>query len=161
MPWRNFLLTIHILGAVVIFGPTIAYSFIGAKAKKEGAPVAWALELIDFIESKWVVPLALTIQPLSGALLIIQSRSQWNPFHSANRWLFAGIVLYIIAMGYSIFIQTPTGRKAETMAKAGQLGPEFGAHMKKLAMGGQFLTVLLITIIVLMVVKPGSGTVHF
>lgn len=41
------------------------------------------------------------------------------------------------------------------MAEAQEFGPAFGAHMKKIAMGGQFLTVLLLGIIILMVVKPG------
>jgi len=160
MPWRNFLLTIHILGAVLIFGPTFAYAFIGAQAKKEGAPVAWALRLVDFIEDKWVTPMALTLQPLSGALLILDSKDLHNPFKSQGRWLFAAIILYIVAIGYAIFVQGRTAKKALHLAEANQFGPEFGGLMKKVAIGGQFLTVLLIAIIVLMVVKPGSGVVH-
>jgi uncharacterized membrane protein len=160
MPLRNFLLTVHILGAVVIFGPTIAYSFIGAMAKKEGAPVAWALGLVEFIENKWVTPLALTVQPASGAWLILQSKNLYNPFQSHGRWLLGAIILYIVAIGFAIFVQGANGKKSHHMAVAGQFGPEFGALMKKVAMGGQFLTVLLIAIIILMVVKPGSGIVH-
>jgi hypothetical protein len=161
MPYRNFLLVIHVLGAVVIFGPTIAYSMIGAQAKKEGAPVAWALGVIDWIDGHWVNPLALTLQPLSGALLIVQSKNQWNPFEARNRWLLAAIIIYIIANGFAIFVQTPWGRKAHKMALANEFGPEFGATMKKVAMGGNLLGVMLVTIIILMVVKPGSGTIHF
>jgi len=160
MPWRNFLLAIHVLGAVFIFGPTVAYSFIGAQAKKQGAPVAWAIGLVEFIENKWVNPLALTLQPASGALLIIAGKNQWNPFESYGRWLLAGIILYIIAMAFALFVQGPTAKKAHHLAEANQFGPEFGGLMKKVAMGGQFLTVLLIAIIVLMVTKPGSGFIH-
>lgn len=161
MPYRNLLLTIHIVGAIFIFGPTVAYAFIGAQAKKPGAPVAWALGVIDWIDAKWVNPLALTLQPASGALLIVQSKNQWNPFESRNRWLLAAIILYMIATGFALFVQTPWGRKAHKMALANDFGPEFGATMKKVGMGGQLLTVLLLTIIILMVVKPGSGTIHF
>lgn len=160
MPWQNFLLAIHVLGAVFIFGPTVAYSFIGARAQKQGAPVAWAIGTIEFIENKWVNPLALTLQPLSGALLIINGKNQWNPFESYGRWLLAGIILYIIAIGFAIFVQGANAKKALHLAEANQFGPEFGALMKKVAMGGQFLTVLLIAIIVLMVTKPGSGFIH-
>jgi uncharacterized membrane protein len=158
MPFSNFLLVIHILGAIAIFGVTFAFPFIGAMAKKEGAPVAWALELSDFIDSKWVNPLALTLQPASGAFLIVHNH--FDPFKAQHRWLLAGIILYIVAMAYALFVQSRAGKKALEMAKANQFGPEFGATMKKLQMGGQFLTVLLITIIILMVTKPGSGFIH-
>jgi uncharacterized membrane protein len=158
MPFTNFLLVIHILGAIAIFGVNFAFPFIGAMAKKEGAPVAWALELSEVIETKWVTPLALTLQPASGAFLIVHNH--FDPFKAQHRWLAAGIILYIIAMAYALFVQTRTGKKALHMAQAKQFGPEFGAVMKKLQMGGQFLTVLLITIIILMVIKPGSGFIH-
>jgi uncharacterized membrane protein len=158
MPFTNFLLVIHILGAIAIFGVTFSFPFIGALAKKEGAPVAWALKLSDFIETKWVNPLALTIQPASGALLIVHNH--FDPFKAQHRWLAAGIIIYIVAMFYAIFIQGRIGKKALHMAEANQFGPEFGALMKKLQMGGQFLTVLLITIVILMVTKPGSGFIH-
>lgn len=160
MPWRNFLLTVHVVGAVFIFGPTVAFAFIGAKASKEGAPVPWALELIDFIDQKWVNPLSLTIQPLSGALLILAGKDNWDPFESKGRWLLGAIILYIIATVFAIFVQGRNGKKALHLAKANQYGPEFGALMKKIGMGGQFLTVILIAIIILMVVKPGSGFIH-
>ena len=105
MPWTNFLLAIHVIGAVFIFGPTVAFSFIGLQAKKQGAPVAWAIGLTEFIENKWVTPLALTLQPASGALLIIAGKNRWNPFESYGRWLLAGIILYIIANAYSIVLR--------------------------------------------------------
>lgn len=160
MPFRNLLLTLHILGAVFIFGPTVAYAFIGARAQKEGAPVAWALELIDFIDSKWVNPLSLTLQPATGAWLIVQSKGLWDPFESRNRWLLVGIILYTVATAFAMFFMTPWGRKAHRLAAAGQFGPEFGGLMKRIGMGGQALTIILITIIILMVVKPGSGYIH-
>jgi uncharacterized membrane protein len=160
MPLHNLLLTLHVLGAVFIFGPTVAYAFIGARAQKEGAPVAWAIGTIEFIDRKWVNPLAMTLQPATGAWLIVNSKNLWNPFESRNRWLFAGIVLYIIAMAFAIFVEGRNAKKAYHMAEANQFGPEFGALMKKVGMGGQFLTVLLIAIIVLMVTKPGSGYIH-
>ena len=160
MPLRNFLLAVHVVGAIFIFGPTVAYAFIGAKAKKEGAPVAWALGLIDFIDQKWVNPLSLTLQPASGAWLIVQSNGLWDPFIARNRWLLAGIILYIVATAFALFFMGPWGKKAHRLAEANQFGPEFGGLMKRIEMGGQGLTVILLTIIILMVTKPGSGFIH-
>ena len=50
--------------------------------------------------------------------------------------------------------------KALKMAEAQEFGPEFGGLMKKLGQGGQFLSLLLVAIIILMVVKPGSHIFH-
>lgn len=160
MPLRNFLLTLHIVGAIAGFGVTFAFPFIGAMAQKPGAPVPWFLKLTHVISSKWVLPIAATIQPGTGAWLIIESDGVWDPFVARNRWLLVGIILYIILFGYALLVQVRNSAKAIEMAEAQQFGPEFGALMKKLGMGGQFLTVLLVAIIILMVVKPGSGIVH-
>jgi uncharacterized membrane protein len=160
MPLHNLLLALHVIGAIFIFGPTVAYAFIGSRASKEGAPVAWALGVIDFIDSKWVNPLSLTLQPATGAWLIVNSKGLWDPFESRNRWLLAGIILYIVATVFALFVQGPLGKKAHHLAEANQFGPEFGELMKKINMGGMLLTVILLTIIVLMVVKPGSGFIH-
>jgi len=161
MPLRNLLLTLHIFGAIVAFGPTFAFPFIGAMGKKEGAPVPWLLKLTETIERKLTLPVALTLQPATGAWLIVQSHNQWNPFVHRNRWLLAALIIYVVAVSFAVFVQDRNAGKAIRMADAGQYGPEFGGLMKKLERGGQFLTVLLVTIIILMVVKPGSGTIHF
>lgn len=152
MAMRNFLLTLHIFGAIAGFGATFAFPFIGALAQKPGAPVAWFLRLSETIASRWVEIFAATVVPGTGAGLIITQHV--SPWESQNRWLLAALILYVIAFTFATFVQTPRTKKALQMAEAEQFGPEFGAHMKKLAMGGQMLTVFLITIIILMVVKP-------
>lgn len=152
---RNFLLTLHVVGAIAAFGATFAFPFIGALAQKPGAPIPWLLRLTETIEKKWVTPIAATVQPGTGAGLIVISNGAINPFNSDGRWLLAAIILYIIAFSYALFVQTPNVAKAIHMAEAQEFGPAFGANMKKVAMGGQLLTVLLLGIIILMVVKPG------
>jgi hypothetical protein len=160
MHLRAFLLTLHVFSAIAAFGATFAFPFIGRIAQKEGAPVKWLLELMHMIESKWTTPFSLTVQPGTGAGLIIISRGSINPFDWSaphrGLWLFFALIIYITAISFAIFVQTPRVAKAIKMAEAGQYGPEFGALMKKGARGGQFLTVLLIGIIILMVVKPGA-----
>src|SRR5438445_13022850 len=137
MPLQNLLLTLHILGAIAAFGPTFAFPLIGAMGKKEGAPVPWLLKLIESIDRKVTIPWALTLQPATGAWLIINSKGLCNPFVARNRWLLASLILYVIALFFSIFIQDRNSGKAIRMAEAGQYGPEFGGRMKKLAAAGQ------------------------
>ena len=160
MPLRNFLLTLHIFGAIFGFGPTFVIPFIGRMAQKEGAPVATLLEVMDFITNKITRLVSLTLQPGTGAGLIIVSKGLWDPFEARNRWLLVAIILFIIATIIAEAGATPSDRKALTLAKAGQFGPEFAATVKRSAMFGQMLTVILFTIIILMVVKPGSGYIH-
>jgi len=163
MPGNDYtvlLLTLHIMGAIVAFGATFSFPFIGAMAQKPNAPVPWFLKLNHMIERKLVLPIGLTLQPLTGALLILHSKGTFNPFKPNGRWLLAAIIIYTVAMVFSLIVQDRNASKAVHMAEAGQYGPEFGGLMKKLAAGGQFLTVMLIAIIILMVVKPGSHVFH-
>jgi len=129
-------------------------------AQKPDAPVPWFLRLTHLIERRWTTPVAATIQPLTGALIILQSKGTFNPFNSHGRWLLAAIIIYIIAFFFALLVQDRRTVQAANMAEAGQFGPEFGGLMKKLQMGGQFLTLLLVAIIILMVTKPGSGVLH-
>jgi uncharacterized membrane protein len=158
MAMLNFLLTLHIFGAIAGLGVTFAFPIVGAMARKEGAPVLWFLRLVDTIADRWVVIFAALIIPGTGAGLIITQHI--SPWESGNRWLLSAIILYTIAFAFSQLVQARNARKAIQMAEGQQFGPAFGALMKKVAMGGQFLTVLLVTIIILMVTKPGSGFIH-
>lgn len=160
MKMTNFLLTVHIFGAIAGLGVTFAFPFVGAMARKPGAPVAWFLKLVEVLSDRWVTIFTALVIPGTGAGLIITSKGLWDPFERRNRWLLAGLILYTIAFAFAELVQRKNGRKAIQMAEAQQFGPEFGALMKKVAMGGQFLTVLLVTIIILMVTKPGSGFIH-
>lgn len=160
MKMTNFLLTLHIIGAIAGFGVTFAFPFVGAMARKPGAPVVWFLKLVALLADKWVLVFSALVVPGTGAGLIITSKGLWDPFESRNRWLLAALILYTIAFVFAEVVQRRNGLKAIEMAEAQQFGPAFGAHMKKVAMGGQFLTVLLITIAILMVTKPGSGFIH-
>jgi phospholipase/lecithinase/hemolysin len=151
MAMRNFLLTLHIFGAIAGFGVSFSFPIIGAMAQKPGSPILWALQLNHNL-GKWLEVFAATVVPGSGAGLIITQHV--SPWQSQNRWLLAALIIYVVAFSYANFVQNPGVKKAIGMAEAQQFGPEFGAQMKKLARGGQLLTVFLITIIILMVVKP-------
>ena len=160
MKMTNFLLTLHIFGAIAGLGVTFAFPFVGAMARKPGAPVEWFLKLVTLLSDKWVTIFTALVIPGTGAGLIITSKGLWDPFDKKNRWLLAALILYTIAFAFAELIQRANGMKAVRIAEAKQFGPEFGALMKKVAMGGQFLTVLVIIILILMVTKPGSGFIH-
>ena len=77
-----------------------------------------------------------------------------------NWWLGLAIVLYVIAIGFAIFVQARTcGRIVEITSTppppgAGGPPPELPALVTRVQRGGMFLVLMLVAIVVLMVVKP-------
>ena len=62
------LLPIHVITAIVAFGPNFAMPIIARMAAQEPQHGLFALRLTDRIERRLVLPLALTM-PISGGLL--------------------------------------------------------------------------------------------
>ncbi len=160
-PW---LLWLHIFGAIVAFGPTFAFSIIGGMGGKEPMHANFATRVTEKIERGIVIPLAI-VQGVTGVGLILVSGR--NLAESTNYWLGVAIVLYAIALYFAIFVQvkriesvvhmtsTPPPPPAQGEAPSGP-PPAVLAAVKAVQQGGIFLTVLIVSIIFLMVVKPGS-----
>src|SRR5258706_6787329 len=148
-------LILHVLGGIVAFGPTFAFPIIGSMGGKEPMHANFATRVSETISDRVVIPLAL-VQAVTGAGLIITRG--WDLF--ATRWLLLAIVLYVIAIGTSIFYQRVNVNRIIAMTSAppppGASGPppELLALIKRVQRTGMVLTVLLVSIIVLMVWKP-------
>ncbi len=147
VPW---LLFVHVLTAIVAFGPTFAFPIIGAMAGKEPQYANFATRVSEAIEHKMVLPLALTM-PVSGVFLIWSAKIDLL----AARWLLLAIVLYAVALSYVILVQNPAvGRIIELSGQTPPPLPELGAAVKKVQQGGMLITVLVVAIVLLMAVKP-------
>jgi uncharacterized membrane protein len=110
------LLPIHVITAIVAFGPNFAMPIIARMAAQEPQHGLFALRLTERLERRLVIPLALTM-PISGGALAIAEGI--NPL--VTHWLAAGIVLYIVAMTYAIGVQV---RVVERMIEiAGHMAP--------------------------------------
>jgi uncharacterized membrane protein len=160
--WFGVLITLHVLGAVIGLGPTFAFGLLGGMAEKMPGPGGLALmEGILKIENSIANPILLTVQPLTGALMI-WNRGLNNHFFSVNRlWLIGGIAAYMIAVVIALLIMDPSIHKMITLAKGGQAEtPEFGGYAQKVKAFGPILTVLGLVIVVLMIWKPGSHCLY-
>jgi len=152
-----YLLFLHVLGAVVAFGPTFAFSFIGAAGGAEPQHANFATRVSHTISSKLVYPIGLTL-PITG--LAMMAVRGINPFERTYWWLAVAIVLYLIAYGYSFFVQRKYVERVIELSSAppppGATGPppELVELVGKIQRGGMMLGVLLVAIIFLMVVKP-------
>ena len=154
----TLLLFVHVLGAIVAFGPTFSFPIIGAFGGKEPMHANFATRLSERISKVQVTPLAI-FQGITGVALIVVG----NVDLFAKYWLLVAIVLYLIALGYAIFVQAPTVRKVIEMTSGGPPagGPPAGgpppallALIKRVQRGGMLLAALIIAIVFLMVVKP-------
>jgi uncharacterized membrane protein len=116
-------LTVHILTAIVAFGPNFAMPFIALMAAEEPQHGLFALRLSERIGRRLVLPLALTM-PISGSLLALGEGI--NPL--VSHWLLGGIVLYVVTVGYAVTVQRRTvSRMIEIASHMSAGGPALAA----------------------------------
>ena len=170
-PWFLFA---HVLGAIIAFGPTFSFPIIGRFGAMERQHSNFATRLSATLSRVQLIPFAI-LQGITGVGLIITG----NIDLLKVPWLMIAIVLYVIALGYGIFVQTPTVKRVIEMtsggpppgaagaAPAGPGGgppaggppaggppPELMALIRRVQLGGLFLMALVVTIVFLMVTKP-------
>jgi uncharacterized membrane protein len=156
-------LVLHVLGAIAVFGPTFAFPLIARHASREPQHGHFAAVVTDAIERRIVIPGAI-VQGITGvALILVLGLNLTDP---AWRWLILGIVLYLIAVAYAVFVQAPASEKMVHLTAGGPPAgappagapagppPELVATARKLQQGGMFLTVMIVAIVILMVTKP-------
>ena len=151
-PWVLFL---HVLGAIVAFGPTFAFAIIGAMGGTEPQHANFATRISARISDRLVLPLAI-FQGITGVLLILISQRDLL----AEPWLLLGIVLYAIGLGYSLFVQRRDVARIIELTSAppppGATGPPPGLPevVARVQRAGMILGINLVVIVFLMVVKP-------
>jgi uncharacterized membrane protein len=162
LPWFLFL---HVLGAIIAFGPSFAFPIIGRMGGAEQLHGNFATRISLAISTQRVVPVALTM-PVTGIGLIWSAGI--NPFNRDTRWLLAGILLYTLALTYSLAVQLPSVRRIVALTAGPPPGsppapppsgspPGLMEAVRKVQRGGIFVSGLVVIIAFLMVVKPGLG----
>ena len=159
VPWFLFA---HVFGAIIAFGPSFSMSIIGGMGGKEPMHANFATRVAEAISQKRILPLAV-LHGITGVGLIITAQVDLLN----TRWLLSGIILYAIALGYAIGVQTPavhhvieltsggppTGAGPASGAPVGP-PPELLASVRKVQRGGMILGLLITAIVFLMVLKP-------
>ena len=126
-PWFLFA---HVLGAIMAFGASYsAFPLIGAMSGKEPAHGNFGARVSHAISKKFVRPLAI-LQGITGVALI------WLAQIDLTKavWLDVAIVLYLIAIGYALFVQIPLGARLVELTSggppAGQADPPPAWHAR-------------------------------
>jgi hypothetical protein len=130
---------------------------------REPAHANFGTRVGEAISTKIVRPLAI-LQGVTGVGLILVTGIDLTK----ALWLDVAIVLYLIALGYALFVQIPTGHRLVELTSGGPPPappagpaaptagppPELIATAAKARRGGMLLAILIAVIVFLMVVKP-------
>ena len=155
--WLAIFLFLHVMGAIVAFGPVFSFPIIGAMGGKEPQHANFATRVTKTIAEQRVTPLAI-FQGITGLLLIASGKIDVT----SKPWLMIGIVLYLIALTYGLTMQRTTLHHVIDMTSTpplpgtppGPPPPALMAEVKKVQRGGMLLGTLIVIIVFLMVVKP-------
>lgn len=152
----KFLLFLHVIAAIIAFGPGFASMVVGPMVAKEPQHANFFARTQVATGTKIVTPLALSMAVTGIAMILVRG---WVNILGPNHWLEAGIVLYVIAIVYSFAVQAPAGRKLVDLTSTPPVpgsgpNPEIPKTAAKLRNGGMILGLLVIAIVFLMVAKP-------
>ena len=152
-----YLLFLHVLGAIVAFGPTFAYSIMGVMAGREPQHANFSARQTAAISTGLVYPLA-AVQAITGLLLLISAPS--DEF-TVGWWLALGVALYLVAYGFSLTVQRNALHRLIDLTATPPVpgtppSPEIPSTVRRIQRGGVFTGVLIVTIVFLMVIKPGT-----
>jgi uncharacterized membrane protein len=157
-------LLLHVLGAIVVFGPIFLFPVIARQGQMSPQNAPFAIALSELIQRRIVIPGAI-VQGITGVALILTSGRDLTS--SANRWLIGAIILYAIAITFAITVQARNSQALVQLTSGGPPPgappagapagppPEIAEFGKKAQRGGMFLTTLIVLIVILMVTKPG------
>jgi hypothetical protein len=167
--WFIFFLVMHILGVILAFGPNIVMiPIIATMGRKYPRYSAFAAEIINIFETRVAIPVAVLIALFGVGLIYTADIDLWR-----SEWLVASIVLYIGAFFFASIIQIRnSGRFVELLQsmppppvdagvppapEPGGPPPEVAALARKLQLGGMYLSLSVIVILVLMIWRPGGA----
>jgi hypothetical protein len=174
----RIVLVLHILTVVVGIGAVMLNGLYGGQAKARKGPEGLAIAEANFKVSM-VAEKVIYLIPLFGIGLVFMSKTDGVQVYDWDQtWIWLSIVLYVVALGISHGVVTPTAKRMQVLMKelnamgpppgaGGPDGPppgaggppaqvvELEALGKRIGAGGMALNLLTVVLIVLMVWKPG------
>jgi uncharacterized membrane protein len=149
-------LFLHVIAAIVAFGPGFASMVAGPMVAKEPQHANFYARTQVATGRKIVTPLALSMAVTGVAMILIRG---WSNILGDRHWLEVAIVLYVIAIVYSLAVQAPAGQKLVQLtstppAPGSPPNPEIPKTAARVRTGGMILGLLVVAIVFLMVTKP-------
>ena len=116
-PIVAILLFLHVLGAIVAFGPTFTFSLIASLSRQYPQHGPFGIQLSALISKRLVLPMAV-VQGLTGLGLVIAVPYDILAIH----WLTLGIVLYLIDLAFAFWVQLPAVERMVAITKPALAG---------------------------------------
>jgi uncharacterized membrane protein len=153
----KILLFLHVLGAIVAFGPGFAAMIVGPMVAKEPQHANFYARTQVAAGRKLITPVAISMA-VTGVLMIVV-RGDMAVITGGKRWLEVAILLYVVSVVVAMAYQAPAGRRLVALTSAPPApgsppNPAIPATARRVRIGGMVLVLLTIVIAFLMVVKP-------
>lgn len=151
----EFFLVLHIFGAIVAVGFSVSYGIWTALGDANGAAErAFALRSISWIDRRMTTP-AFVLQFFTGAILVLLIGTEILE----QGWLRISIALYIALTTLAVARFSPLHRRqtalAEQIAAGRQPDEDYAAVARQARLWGIVVVLITLTIVVLMITKPG------
>jgi uncharacterized membrane protein len=114
--WHTFWTILHILGAVVAFGPVYAAPMIAARGRRNPEHAVLAAEITEGITTRYTIPFGLTV-PITGIGLMATEED----IDFDETWLWVSVVLYVIALAFAL-AQLPSGLRMVRLLRSRRRG---------------------------------------
>jgi uncharacterized membrane protein len=139
----NVVLLLHIVAVLVAFAPAVVYPLLGNQLKQEGGAATQRLFGHLAANSRRIHFPALVVAGLLGIVLILLSD---EVIEFSQTWVSLSFLVWIALCGVVSGMIMP----GERAVAAGDASAE-----RKVTLGGQIGTVLLLVMLYLMIFKPG------
>jgi uncharacterized membrane protein len=136
---------LHVVCAVFIVGPMAILPMTAMRAVRAGE----AGQVRTLAKSTNIFSLLSLLVIVFGFGVMGMSDPKYH-ITFASTWIWLSIVLYVIALGLSLFLVVPTMRKASADIAAGTAAKSYAA----IAAGSGIASLCLLAVVVLMVWKP-------
>ncbi|MCC7009571.1 MAG: DUF2269 family protein [Acidobacteria bacterium] len=140
---------LHVLAAITALGTNITYGLWIVRASRDPGVLPFTLRTIKVLDDR-------VANPAYGVLLVTGLAMMWVadlPFHTP--WLEGSLALYAAMFLLAVFGYTPTlKRQIAALERHGIGSSEYRALAARGRLLGALLGVIVITIVLLMVVKP-------
>lgn len=150
------LLFLHILGAIVAFGPGFASMVVGPMVAGEPQYANFYARTQQATSRKIEMPVVTSMLITGAGLIVVRG---WAAETGGRHWLEAGILLYVVLVVMSMVLVAPASRRlvaltSEAPTPGSAPAPELVATAARVRMLGMVMGLLTVLIVFLMVTKP-------
>ena len=153
MSWYEFLLTVHVLGAVVWVGGGAAMHILGrrALARGDGEEIYKLSQEVNHVGLRLYAPVSLVLL-IAGILLVDEVGADFG-----DLWIGLGLAGWLVSFVVGIAYYGPQDKKLQLLvAEKGPADPGVAANVRAAVTVNSVELLILLLVVVDMTIKPGA-----